>query len=115
MPGRQQVFNLKEVVIIRVSTLVLDPGIRGQREEELKAQEIKYYFNKTDHSPLTLTRYHGTNFPQGLVPKQRPTFHDTSPDRLHPQFSLEAGEDPEESREQTGDFTKELPWVPSSS
>lgn len=98
----------KEVVTIRVSTLVLSGGIRGQREE-LKAQEIKYYFNKTDHSPLTLTRYNGTIFPQDLVPKQKPTFHDTSPD------SLEAGKVLEESREQTGDFTKELSWVPSSS
>lgn len=101
-------FNLKEAVIIPVSTLVLDPGKRGQGEE-LKAQEIKYYFNKTDHSPLMLTRYNGTNVPQNLVPKQKPAFHDTSPD------SLEAGKVPEESREETGDFTKELPWVPSSS
>lgn len=108
MPGRQQVFDLKEAVIIPVSTLVLDPGKRGQGEE-LKAQEIKYYFNKTDHSPLMLTRYNGTNFPQDLVPKQKPAFHDTSPD------SLEAEKVPEESREETGDFTKELPWVPSSS
>lgn len=36
------------------NSLVLDPGIRGQRAE-LKAQEIKYCFNRTDHSPLILS------------------------------------------------------------